>query len=196
MKNFISNLFSKKQEIDIEKLQLAADLSVNCALVDTQLISLATSKNQLNSLQEFFSKVTTVNLNEDLELWKEIENLESYISTYQSVNESNFYLKLQNSITVNSSICIAPFLLFPLIQNAIKYGYNSLEKYPIRIKLNTVGDKIKLEVSNRVNHYLENQELTSIVSNFKARLSILYPHNHELIITSNTMTFKATLIIG
>jgi LytS/YehU family sensor histidine kinase len=196
MKNFLTNLFNKEHEVDIEKLQLAADLSVNCALVDTQLIRLAVKQNQLDSLQEYLSKMTAVNLNEDLELWKEVENLESYISAYQSINESNFYLKLQNSIAVNTSFRIAAFLLFPLIQNAIKYGYNSLEKYPVRIKLNTVGDKIKLEVSNRVNHHFDNQELTSIVSNFKARLSLLYPHNHELIINSNTMLFKATLIIG
>lgn len=196
MKNFISNLFNKKQEVDIEKMQLAAALSVHSAMLDTQLIKLAVKQNQLDSLQEYLSKMTTVNLEEDLELSKEIENIESYISAYQTLAESNFYVKLQNNIAVNSSCVLAPYILFPLIQNAIIYGYNSLEKYPIRIKLNSVGDKIKLEVSNHVNHHLNNQESTSIISNFKARLSLLYPDKHELIINSNTMLFKATLIIG
>lgn len=195
MKNFISNLFNKEQEVDIEKMQLAAELSVHSAMLDTQLIKLAVKQNQLDSLQEYLSKMTAVNLVEDLELSKEIENIESYISAYQILAESNFYVKLHNNIAVNSSSVIAPFILFPLIQNAIIYGYNSLEKYPIRIKFNSVGDQIKLEVSNHVNHHLNNQESTSIISNLKARLSLLYPDKNELIINSNTMLFKATLII-
>jgi LytS/YehU family sensor histidine kinase len=196
MKNFLTNLFNKEHEVDIEKIQLAAALSVHSAMLDTQLIRLAVKQNQLDSLQEYLSKMTAVNLEEDLELSKEIENIECYISTYQTLAESNFYVKLQNNIAVNSSCVLAPYILFPLIQNAIKYGYNSLVKYPIRIKLNRLGDKIKLEVSNHVNHHLNNQESTSIISNLKARLSILYPDKHELIINSNTMLFKATLIIG
>jgi len=196
MGNFISKLFNKKEEVDAEKLHLAAELCVRNAVLDSHLVALAASQNQLDSLQGYLSKNTLVDVNRDLELSKEIKNLESYISAYQSILGTNFHLKFQNNIDINSTIQIYPFILFPLVQNAIQFGYNSIVKYPIRIKLSIVGNKIKLEVSNRVNHHIHSQELTTLISNFKSRLLLLYPDSHELLINSNTMLFKATLLVG
>lgn len=196
MKNFISNLFNKKEDVDVEKMQLAADLSLFNSVVDTHLLALATSQNILGSLHEYLSKVISADLNKDLNLSKEIDNLESYISAYKAVKGDDFHVNFQRNLAVNSMINIPAFLLFPLVQNALHHGYNSIEKYPVRIKLNNIGDRIKLEVSNRVNHHLQNQESTRLILNFKSRLALLYPDNHTLIINSNTMLFKATLIIG
>jgi len=195
MGNFISKLFDKKKVIDIEKTQLEAKLSINNALVDVELLTLAVNQNQIISLQDYLSNSTSVELNEYLDLSKEIKNLESYISAYQTIKGINLHLKFQNQIDKDFSFPIAPFILFPLIQNAFQFGYNSMEKYPIRVKLNTIGNKLKLEVSNRVNHHIQNQESTSLVKIYKSRLSLLYPNTHTLLINSNSILFKATLII-
>lgn len=196
MESIISKLFNKKVEVDVEKLQLTTELSMRNAVIDSHLLALAASQNQLDSLQDYLSKVTLVDLNRDLELSKEIKNLESYITAYQSILGTNFHLKFQNNIDINSTIRISPFILFPLVQNSIHFGYNSMEKYPIRVKLGIVGNKIKLEVSNRANHHIHSQELTTLISNFKSRLLLLHPESHELLINSNSMLFKATLLVG
>lgn len=196
MVNFLSNLFEKKDQIDVEKLTLASELSVQYALADTHLIRLATSQQKLALLQSYFVGVNAVDITQKIDLSAEIENLTNLIAAYQNLLGERFYLIIQNNCFDSGSLRIEPFILFPLIQNAIENGYNSLEKYPIRIKLHLVGNKIKLEVSNRVNHHIESQKNTSLISNFEARLKINYPDKYLLLMTSNTMLFKATLLLG
>jgi LytS/YehU family sensor histidine kinase len=196
MANFFSSLFGTKEEIDITKLQLAAELSVCSSVVDKQLLAAACDSTQLGSIQEYLSQVTTVDTSTFLKISHEIQNLESYINATKVIQNSLFQVNFLNNIDANFNFEIAPFLLFPLVQNAIHLGYNSMEKYPMRVKLNNVGSKIKLEVSNRVNHHIQDQESSAIITNLKSRLSLLYPDRHELLINSNSMLFKATLIIG
>lgn len=196
MVNFLSNLFEKKEQIDVEKLTLAAELSVQYALADTHLIRLATSQQKLALLQSYFEGVNAVDITQKIDLSAEIENLTNLIAAYQNLLGERFYLTIQNNCSESTKLRIEPFILFPLVQNAIEYGYNSLEKHPIRIKLHLVGNKIKFEVSNRVNHHIESQKDTTLISNFEARLKINYPDKYMLLMSSNTMLFKATLLLG
>lgn len=196
MVNFLSNLFEKKDQIDVEKLTLASELSVQYALADTRLIRLATSQQKLALLQSYFEGVNAVDITQKIDLSAEIENLTNLIAAYQNLLGERFYLTIQNNCSESTKLRIEPFILFPLVQNAIEYGYNSLEKYPIRIKLHLVGNKLKFEVSNRVNHHIESQRDTTFISNFEARLKINYPDKYMLLMTSNTMLFKATLLLG
>ncbi|MGN0002166.1 MAG: hypothetical protein ACI35V_01910 [Sphingobacterium composti] len=195
MKNFISHLFSEKEKVDIEKLQLAADLSFHNAKNDPYLLSLAAEQQRLDVLQEYFSCVKDIDSMHKILLNEEIINVQALISAYQILQGERINIRIQNNIPPHSEFKIEPFILFPIIQNAIQYGYNSLEKYPLRVKFNLVGNSLKFEVSNRVNHNIENQSSTSILINLGNRLRLKCPDNHTVLYNSNTMIFKVTLLL-
>ena len=195
MINFISKLFKNDYSQENELLRLQAEMGVEQVTLDRNLILAAIEKQALAKIESYLTKSLTVDQSKEYEVIEEIMLLQLYMDTYMNVLEER--VNITSAIhKENTDITVFPFILFPLIQNALTHGYNSMEKYPIRIKLRVLGNKIRLEVSNRVNHYITNQEDTLIINLFKARLNLLYPDTHTLIINSNSNIFKSTLILG
>lgn len=195
MANFISKLFQKTPQLDEAKLALQAQISVQNAVLDKHLVALAVQQNRLHAIESLISLTTVVDESNLRTLHDEINLLKEYVLAYKALKGENFFITLQNNVDESSDYKIFPFVLIPLVQNAIVNGYTTMEKYPIRIKLNSIGDTFKIEVSNRVNHYIVNQEDTALIDNFKARLELIYPNKHSLFINSNSATFKATLLL-
>lgn len=195
MTNFLSHIFAKKEIVDEDKLALKAQLSVQSCVADTYLIALASTKNNLIYLEEYLRASTLIDATQKHHICDEINLLERYIESYKYLCGSDLFVTFSAKTLAESEFYVYPFILMPLIQNAIHFGYNTMEKYPIRIKINAIGDKVKMEVSNRTNHYLENQGSTQLIEYLVARLNITYPSSHELIINSNSNIFKATLIL-
>ncbi|MCA5005511.1 LytS family sensor histidine kinase [Sphingobacterium bovistauri] len=196
MANFLNNIFGKAPIVDTDKLNLQAQLSVQSCMLDLNLIRIAVEQKKIVLLQDFFSLTTRVDINKQYSLNKELDLLNSYISSYKSASQSEFFIKVSNTVEKESLIQVFPFILLPLIQNAIINGYNSMENYPIRINIMASTNSLKLEVSNRVNHYIQSQESTTVIENLKARLTLLYPERHQLLINSNSNIFKTTLLLG
>lgn len=195
MINFISKFFKNDYSQENELLRLQAEMGVEQVTLDRNLILAAIEKQALAKIESYLTKSLTVDQSKEYEVIEEIMLLQLYMDTYMNVLEER--VNITSAIhKENTDITVFPFILFPLIQNALTHGYNSMEKYPIRIKLRILGNKIRLEVSNRVNHYITNQEDTLIINLFKARLNLLYPDTHTLIINSNSNIFKSTLILG
>ena len=192
---FFRKFFDKTDKVDYSKLKLQSQISVQYAIADNYVISLAAQQRRLDILQNYLRNVSEIDADQKIEILEEINNMEYLIEAYQSLVKENLFIKFQNNISDNISFLIQPFILFPIVQNALRYGYNTLEKYPVRIKLHLVNNTLKLEVSNRVNHNLENQAQNSIIENLKARLEIYYKEKYNLLINSNTNIFKVTLII-
>ena len=195
MANFISKLFQKTPQLDEAKLALQAQISVQNAVLDKHLVALAVQQNRLQAIESLISLTTVVDESNLRTLHDEINLLKEYVLAYKALKGENFFITLQNNVDESSDYKIFPFVLIPLVQNAIVNGYTTMEKYPIRMKLNSIGDTFKIEVSNRVNHYIVNQEDTALIDNFKARLELIYPNKHSLFINSNSATFKATLLL-
>lgn len=195
MVNFITNLFRRDNPKDFDLLRAEAELGIQHVIYDKYLIQSAIERKELLLIEEYLKNAIKVDYEKKYELDKEIALLELYVDSYKNILKDNFYIK-SSVYKEQVALFIHPFILFPLIQNAIQFGYNTMEKYPIRVNMRIVGDKIKLEVSNRVNHYISNQEDTLIIKHFKARLKLLYPEMHTLIINSNSNIFKSTLILG
>jgi LytS/YehU family sensor histidine kinase len=195
MANFISKLFQKTPQLDEAKLALQAQISVQNAVLDKHLVALAVQQNRLQAIESLISLTTVMDENNIRTLHDEINLLNEYVCAYKALKGENFFITLQNNVDESSDYKIFPFVLIPLVQNAIVNGYTTMEKYPIRIKLNSIGDTFKIEVSNRVNHYIANQEDTALIDNFKARLELIYPNKHSLIINSNSAIFKATVLL-
>lgn len=195
MSNLILRFFAKAQSIDIEKLSLRAKLSEQSSRLDENLIGLAAFQNKLDLIQNHLNLTIGIDSSQQYSISNEVELLESYIATYKSVSKEEAFIFITNKLEPDSTLQVYPFILMPLIQNAIIYGYNMMEKYPIRVKINSSESTLKVEISNRVNHHIESQEMTSIIENLKARLALLYPEKHQLLINSNSNIFKATLLL-
>ena len=193
---FFDKFFAKKDAVDPEKLALQSSISFLNAQSDKKLLAKALEKpleytDYLQSLksQLLFQESDKRNVK------SEVAYLKSYLAAFALGLEQAIFFKEQINIE-DESVEIPVFILIPLLQNALTWGYNTVEKYPIRIRLKVTSDYLKFEVSNHVNHYIENQEATDLIGNYKARLDLLYPENHSLMINSNTNTFKATLTIN
>lgn len=195
MANFLSKFFTANIPVDFEKLELKAQLSLENSVFDKNLFSLAIKHERSNLISSYLEKVLKINTQQLVILPEEIAVMEMYIHMYKILRFEDLYITYSFENLELSDTLISAFILMPLLQNAIINGYNSMEKYPIRVKLRQVGDILKYEVSNRVNHHILSQADNAIIYNYKARLSLLYPNNHELLISSNSNVFKATLTI-
>lgn len=196
MVNFISKLFKNDQAIDPERLHLEAEGSVHRVIYDKYLLQTALQQDGLGVVEKYLGQALAIDYTKIYDLNEEMLLLQDYIASYKALFPQDFYIKFDIQKKDAQEIKIYPFILFPLVQNAIVHGYNSMEKYPIRIRIQVIGGEIKLEVSNRVNHYLTNQGENEIINYYKSRLGLLYSNDHDLIINSNSNIFKSTLILG
>lgn len=199
MTNLFKRLFTKDEEIDFEKQNDQATLSFLNAQIDKALLAKLMS---LGALTEDYQKMLIKMLNqsehEPTDLFTEIYLLESYLQFIKDSRENSFYIKLSTKgLDEYAKFTKVPaFILFPLIQNAVYNGFNTIEKYPIRIRIEVQENFLKLEVSNRVNHHLVNQENNREIQWFKSRLEKLYGDDYTLLFNSNSSLFKATLFIS
>lgn len=199
MSSFISKLFSKPERVDDEKLKAQARLSFENSQFD-RLLFLKIFSKKLNTAnyESFVCSCLQVTAEHKVSVKEELEKLKAYIQLMDTYSDESFFYKLdiKEADSLRESMSIAPFILLPLIKNAFYRGYNSLEKFPVRIRINLSESSLKLEVSNRVNHNLVDQEDNEDICYFKARLQDLYLDKHTLIFNSNTNLFKATLIVN
>ena len=157
-----------------------------------------------NLAQQFFAQVNTTAVNDSfmaflaqmsslasddlVSLTAEVKLLRHYLELYTAVQESEFHYKLEEKI--EDDVMIPALLLFPLVKNAVQYGYNSMHERPLRIKISCIGNRLSLEVSNRVNHHLVSQADTELIAQFKKRLQYGYADQYNLFSNSNSATFK------
>jgi hypothetical protein len=89
---------------------------------------------------------------------------------------------------------IAPLILFPFVENAFKYGSNTIQKTAVDIELFDKADLLKLIVKNRI----INKNLPSTkkgLSMAARRLELLYPKKHSLLINNKDELFIVDLTI-
>ncbi|MCI0922553.1 LytS family sensor histidine kinase [Sphingobacterium rhinopitheci] len=198
MGSFFQKLFPKEILVDQEKIDDQINLSFNSCQFDKSLfISTIESGNMSADYQDYLSLMLHLSLQKDINLDNEITNLCSYLQFFKIVNYDSFFYKIEIRGMDSDNDCpqVSPLILFPLVKNALYGGYNTMEKFPVRIRINLIGKTLKLEVSNRVNHYVENQELNQDLRWFKTRLEAQYADRYTLLFNSNTSIFKATLIL-
>lgn len=198
MGSFFQKLFPKEILVDQEKIDDQINFSFNSCQFDKSLfISTIESGNMSADYQDYLSLMLHLSLQKDINLNNEITNLCSYLQFFKIVNYDSFFYKIEIRGMDSDNDCpqVSPLILFPLVKNALYGGYNTMEKFPVRIRINLIGKTLKLEVSNRVNHYVENQELNQDLRWFKTRLEAQYADRYTLLFNSNTSIFKATLIL-
>lgn len=198
MISFFQKFFQKAETVDQDKIIDQVRLSFESSQFDKSLFLEMSLRNDFgDEYQHYLNHVLPLRIDQSIDLKQEIDNLEKYLFFIKSnkLNTHFFTLDIKGLNEKGSIIQIAPFILFPIVQSAFYNGYNSMAKYPVRIRIHLIGATLKLEVSNRVNHHLINQELNDEIRWFKTRLQSMYADQFTLIFNSNSSLFKATLLL-
>lgn len=195
MSGFLNKIFKKKQVVDMAQIERNAKASFELAQLDKKLLAeMLKDPDKYTEYLLFLSNELIIKEKETRSIDAEFDSIRRYLDAYIRSSEQQIYYK-DDYTCDDPSQELPAFILFPLIQNALYWGYNNYEKHPIRIRLRLSEGFLRLEVSNRVNHYIANQQDTVLIDCYKARLELLFGNRYTLIMNSNTNNFKATLMI-
>ncbi|MDB5210459.1 MAG: hypothetical protein JWQ30_1286 [Sediminibacterium sp.] len=89
---------------------------------------------------------------------------------------------------------IAPLILFPFIENACKYGADTIQKTEIDIAIEIQPKVLKLIVGNNIVNKTPPSTKTGLHKAIR-RLELLYPNKHEVLITTDENKFSVELIL-
>lgn len=195
MDNFINRILGRNERYDDSADLLKADLSFRNAQFDIKVFQqlAGINHNKINEILLYFHEISLLEESILHDVKAELELLKRFLSINKSIYP-DYYIDEFMFVENNESV-IPALITYPLIQNAIHYGYNSMEKYPVKIKIHASKNRLRLDVSNRVNHYMASQRETIYLKYIEARLNIYYPKRFDLLINSNSNTFKSTLLL-
>ncbi|MEO6612403.1 MAG: histidine kinase [Chitinophagaceae bacterium] len=136
------------------------------------------------------SNQDTVHLN------KEIDYINNYISIYKYKfdEKDNFDLTfVVRGETGNKHI--VPFLFLPLVENALKHGFQYNKKSFVRVAIHIHTDFLEIDVSNTFHpDYKVLKDSSGIgLANIKKRLALIYPDTHKFETRENDNIFYAYL---
>ncbi len=124
-------------------------------------------------------------------LQKEIQLLYNY-TELERLRKPNAAVSFMVSGKTDSSF-ITPLLLLPLVENAFKYGLNSVTKNGfVRINIKTENKDLHVTVENNIPPLKNNEAFKSLgigIENVKRRLEILYPGKYVIHIDSKAEVF-------
>jgi len=125
-------------------------------------------------------------------LEQEIDYLHNYLALYRLRFPDSFFVDF--AVTgAPAGRRVAPLVLIPFVENAIKHGVLDNPANPVRIRLNVEGESLQFDVEN---HRSDNQKdfATGIgLPNVVRRLELLYPERHVLRVGSEGERFTASL---
>ncbi len=134
-----------------------------------------------------------------ISLSKEIHFLEEYVEFQDLRQRKGTVIRLEKKID-NSEQEIAPLLLLPFVENAIKHGPGGkLDNAWVHIEITQSENKLQFNCSN--NYLLNMQKEEDVKSggigllNVKRRLELLYKNNHVLKIEDKDGVFSVSLTL-
>jgi len=140
------------------------------------------------------------NMQDRIQLSKEIEYLENYIAFQRLRIKRSPKITIEVSIEQNAEYEIAPMLLIPFVENAFKHGISMQEFSFISINLFIIGDVIHFYVLNSKHHIrqIDTEKVNGGIGleNVKGRLELLYPGKYELLINDREDEFEVNLIMS
>ncbi|NNF35922.1 MAG: histidine kinase [Saprospiraceae bacterium] len=134
-------------------------------------------------------KSPTISLNTEIDLIRKYINLQ--LLKYDEKDEISIDLYLDPSLNDHDAE-IAPLILLPFVENAMKHGIDIYKKSVINIETSLQEGNLTFAVSN-TNHSSEVNVQGGIgLENIRKRLVILYPKQHSLNI-ENGLLYKIKL---
>lgn len=197
MSSIINRFLGKKSVRNEELLALADRLSFRNSQLDSFLIGHFIQNNKIDPADYFAFQEQLLKLHVDRfeAMQVELNLLNQYLQLAERFLPAGFSVKWENKLQSQGEIMLPPLILFPVVQHAVENGYNTMSSHPVRIRLSGSSKLIMLEVSYRVNHYLESQFSSTLIRDFRQRLDYLFPEKHNLLMNSNSNTSRITLTI-
>ncbi|MDM1296620.1 hypothetical protein HX021_20250 [Sphingobacterium sp. N143] len=197
MSGIINRFLRKKSVRNEEALVLANRLSFGNSQFDRFLAEMVIGRTPdlVATYMTFQKNMLMLDIEKPVLMDAELGRLNQYLMLVQELMPDTFQLKWENRFPSERKVFLPPLILFPLIQHALSKGYNSMASQPVRIRLSGTPRVIQLEVSHRVNHYLEGQFQHALIQDFQKRLDYLFPEQHNLLLNSNSNICRATLTL-
>lgn len=154
------------------------------------------SPESLSAIEKLSSimRFTTYEAQKDhIALSEEIDYIKAYIELEELRHYENNIVQWMNDIK-DGKIRIAPYILSPLVENALKHGAYSA-KDPVEIMIKTDAESLNFEVVNTIGKQ-KTDKLGGIgLDNLKNRLDMLYPNRYKLTAGRFENRFKASIHI-
>jgi sensor histidine kinase YesM len=147
----------------------------------------------IEKLGELMRYTTYETSKEKIDLQQEVNYIKSYFELDQLRHQDENTVSLETAID-NPSVQIPPFLLSPLVENALKHGKHNKDN-PILFDLKQTGNTLFFKITNKIGDQKKDKLGGIGLDNLKKTLAINYPDAHSLVINQNQQTFSAQLEI-
>jgi two-component system, LytTR family, sensor kinase len=198
----------KKQQEAIDKKQLESELSLLKSQINPHFLfnvlnsiyALALKKSDyapeiVLKLSDIMRYMLYETKHEKVALDKEIDMIENYIEIEKVRIGSHQQIAFAVSGDMHANV-IAPVLLIPFVENAVKHGIDSMsENAYVHISVNIGSGELQF---NCINNYKEMnaKKIGGIgLENVKKRLELIYPEKHTLIVKNENSIFTVSLNI-
>lgn len=195
------NKSRKKDVIKAEAALSSIQSSINPHFLYNALNSIATltksdpvkTEKMTLALSSFYKYVTNREGNTFSTIEKEIE----MIKTYLEIEKVRFEDRLKFDIEINKeleAIEIPNFLLQPMVENAIKYGYDkSTDTINIKIKIAKTDNELTINIFDQGRPFDDNLSKGYGLRSVTKKLQHLYPNRHEISFNNNPKHVLITL---
>jgi hypothetical protein len=147
----------------------------------------------IEKLGELMRYTTYETNKERIDLQQEINYIKSYIELDQLRHEDENTVIFE--ITVDKpKVQIPPFLLSPLVENALKHGKYNKEN-PILLNLKQTGNRLVFKITNKISNQKKDKLGGIGLDNLRKSLAINYPNTHSFVINQNQENFSGNLEI-
>jgi len=147
----------------------------------------------IDKLSKIMRFTTYESQKEKIRLSDEVDYIKAYIELEQLRHQDNVRVDLNVEIK-NEFEEIPPYILSPLVENALKHGEVS-DSEPIEIQLKVSSEKLIFKVKNKIGTQKKDSLGGIGLDNLQKRLQIHYPEKHQIKITNNENHFTAELEI-
>ena len=177
-------------EINFLKAQINPHFLFNTLNNIYSLVSVNSDKS-LKAIENLSAimRFTTYETNKDkIEIKKEVDYIDQYLALEQIRFGEKFYIEKIIEIE-NNSTQIHPYILSPLIENAIKHGIVKIKETPIKIKIKSTSVFVEITVENKINQHQKDETSGIGLTNLKRRLYHYFENNYTFEINNNSDTF-------
>ena len=132
-----------------------------------------------------------------VDLAKEVEYVENYLALHRLRFEDKFFVEFTQTGQPIGGQRVAPLLLIPFVENALKHGVVSQAAHPVRIHLHlSPANLLELTVENRINRQQKDTTTGVGLPNIRRRLALLYPGRHTLAVHDDGATYRTHLVLS
>ena len=134
---------------------------------------------------------------ESVPIEKEVQLLENYIGLEQLRYGDHLKLNI-NLKGVTNGVMVAPLILLPFAENCFKHGGPSKDgDFTIQLYLKADQNRLRFSLQNTKKRRPDESTATGGVGlqNLRERLQLIYPDQHELVITDSADAYLIELMI-